>query len=154
MRGSVLWSHGSIGDEAVDTALDRVNKANTGKSFRLSTDTDRKIYSAMARVEQMISYQRLQKTVDKIKALANDSHKLEELLEKGGWPDVASAAKVLRERAEKLEETLKPLFDHKLIDNIPRIITSQADTLQIYRLGMRRSVRQSGMKVRSLCAAA
>ena len=125
MRGSVLWSHGSIGDEAVDAALDRVYKAKNGKSFRLSRDTEGKIYSAMARVEQMMSYKRLKKTVDKIKALTEDGRQLEELLEKGGWPDVETAAKVLRERASKLEDTLKPLFDKELIDGVPRIITSQ-----------------------------
>ena len=70
MRGSVLWSHGSIGDEATDAALDRVQKANTGKSFRMLRDTDAKHYSAMARIQQMMSYKRLKKTVDKIKALA------------------------------------------------------------------------------------
>ncbi|MGD9851982.1 MAG: hypothetical protein AB7T38_11990 [Nitrospirales bacterium] len=123
MRGSVLWSHGSVGEEIMDQAFEQ----QVGKSLRLVRDTDAKHYSAMARIEQMVGYKRLKKTVDKIQSLTNDSRKLEKLLEQGGWPDIDTAAKVLRERASKLEETLKPLFDKELIEGVPRIVTSQVD---------------------------
>ena len=123
MRGSVLWSHGSIGDEALDQYFEQV----MGSSLRFVRDTDAKHYSAMARIEQMVGYARLKKTVDKIQALANDGRKLEGLLEQGGWPDVEAAAKVLRERANTLEDTLKPLFNKELIEKVPRIVTSQVD---------------------------
>ena len=121
MRGSVLWSHGSIGDEV----LDDYYKQAIGSSMRMVRDTQNKHYAAMARIQQMIGYKRLKKTVDKIKALADDTSKLKGLLEAGGWPDIETAAKVLKARADKLEDTLQPLFDKDLIDDVPRIVTSQ-----------------------------
>jgi hypothetical protein len=80
------------------------------------------LYQWMARLDQTISYDDVQPTVQAIQALASagppedPTRVLRELLENAGYPNPEGAARNLKERAEELDTVARQLFDGGLLN--------------------------------------